>query len=60
MKREKDQIIIDYLKSNTKLFEPKKAKRHCSQEKEIYTFEASPLPLHLSEELLPKIEAEKL
>lgn len=31
MKREKDQIIIDYLKSNTKLFESKKTKKHCGQ-----------------------------
>lgn len=29
MKREKDQIILDYLKTNTKLFEEKKNKKHC-------------------------------
>lgn len=48
IKREKDQIIIDYLKSNTKLFEEKKIKPHCDSPAQSYTFEPKPLPLHIS------------
>ena len=29
MKREADLLVIEYLKSNTKLFEEKKLKNHC-------------------------------
>lgn len=56
--RDKDELIIDYLKSNTKLFESRKATKR-EPTKRPYVYEASPLPWHVSEELLPKIEGEK-
>jgi hypothetical protein len=57
--REDDQLLIEYLKRNTKLFDERRTTNHCQQPKPSFHYEASPLPPHVAEELLPKIEAEK-
>ena len=52
--------MIEYLKSNTKLFDQRKLKNHCDYfGQKSYKFEPKPLPMNIHEELLPKIENDK-
>lgn len=52
-------MVIEYLKSNTKLFEVKKNRPHCQDIKTPYSFEPTPMPFSFTEDMLEKIEADK-